>query len=196
MGRNLQLTPEKAPDGSKWSWEECARECALYHPCDYWTLQLNKGGRCILMSHKGNYINARGHAEGPQNLHCKEDNPLYKGSANPRPRRKRRWRQLPFEFKSFSESNRFQVIGLVIVNQIGIIIMYIKCNEYRKEREREEMERLMAEGNFNTTRENDSGDEDDVAVCLIGSNQNASTRARRRNYPTRLNMPVAIVVMG
>ena len=52
-----------------WTWERCAVACGRREGCEYWTLQLSKGKRCLLMHSKRNVFipdtgNAQ-HLEGP-----------------------------------------------------------------------------------------------------------------------------------
>lgn len=69
------LEPTDAPDGSSWTWEECAAECNLStnmpSPCEFWTLQVAGARRCLLMGNQGLY-NESGdqHYEGDRDPDC------------------------------------------------------------------------------------------------------------------------------
>ena len=65
----IQMLPNEAPFGW-WSWEECARECALFESCTFWTLQLGSEGKCLLMTNQGEYVVSSNHAEGDKDLDC------------------------------------------------------------------------------------------------------------------------------
>mmetsp|Transcript_39047 Transcript_39047/g.82123 ORF Transcript_39047/g.82123 Transcript_39047/m.82123 type:complete len:731 (+) Transcript_39047:94-2286(+) len=69
----LSLDANQAPNGSKWEWEECARECALFEACEFWTLPLGTGGQCHLMSNQGDYVVSSNHAEGDKDMDCAVD---------------------------------------------------------------------------------------------------------------------------
>lgn len=64
------MDANQAPNGSKWEWQECAQRCALYEPCEFWTLPLGIGGMCHLMSNQGEYVVSSNHAEGDKDLDC------------------------------------------------------------------------------------------------------------------------------
>lgn len=68
------LPPGDAPDGSSWTWEQCAAECNLSEgmarPCEFWTLQLGGQMQCLLMGDQGDYVDATGHYEGDRDPDC------------------------------------------------------------------------------------------------------------------------------
>ena len=66
------MLPNEAPAGW-WSWEECARECVIFDPCTFWTLQLEGEGKCHLMSNQGDYVVSSNQAEGDKDLDCAFD---------------------------------------------------------------------------------------------------------------------------
>lgn len=59
-----------APNGSQWTWEQCAEKCAESAECEFWTLQLTQPGRCLMMSNQGKYHDDGDHAEGRKNSRC------------------------------------------------------------------------------------------------------------------------------
>ena len=67
------MLANEAPNGNWWQWEECARECALFAACEFWTLQLSGEGKCHLMSNQGEYVVSSNHAEGDKDLDCAVD---------------------------------------------------------------------------------------------------------------------------
>jgi len=64
------LPKELSPSGVQWRWEECARECASFAACEFWTLRLGGDKACLLMSKQGTYSDTGGHVEGLKDLDC------------------------------------------------------------------------------------------------------------------------------
>ena len=63
--------PDQAPNGSSWSWEECAKECTYLDACQFWTLQLSGDKKCLIMSNKGDYVAGQNLAfEGDKDWSC------------------------------------------------------------------------------------------------------------------------------
>lgn len=74
------LQPAEAPDGSQWTWQQCAEACALSadlpRPCEFWTLQLAGQGKCLLMADQGAYVETHSHAEGDRDDDCLATTPV------------------------------------------------------------------------------------------------------------------------
>ena len=60
-----------APNGQQWTWQQCARECATYQGCEFWTLQQGGAQQCRLLKNKGTYHDSGGHFEGDKDAGCR-----------------------------------------------------------------------------------------------------------------------------
>jgi len=59
-----------SPDKVKWTWEQCAKECAMNDECEFWTLRLDGNGACILKKGREKYFDTGNHMEGSRDLDC------------------------------------------------------------------------------------------------------------------------------
>lgn len=59
-----------SPDGQEWTWEQCAKECAMNDECEFWTLRLEGNGACILKKGREKYFDTGNHMEGSRDLDC------------------------------------------------------------------------------------------------------------------------------
>jgi len=64
------LNSYDSPNGLQWTWEQCAKECALFSACEFWILRLNGNKACLLMANKGIYYDRGEHVEGSKDLDC------------------------------------------------------------------------------------------------------------------------------
>ncbi|KAL9181666.1 hypothetical protein ACHAXT_012009 [Thalassiosira profunda] len=65
-----QLPSTSAPDGARWTWEQCAAVCAAHDPCEFWTLQLHDDQKCMLLRNPREYHEGTGHVEGWTDADC------------------------------------------------------------------------------------------------------------------------------
>ena len=66
----MSLWSELAPNGSEWSWEQCAEQCALNFDCEFWTLRLTGNKACLLKKNAGTYQGGSNHYEGWKDTDC------------------------------------------------------------------------------------------------------------------------------
>jgi len=66
------LLPKDSPNGIEWQWQECAKACAEYDGCEFWTLKSSGKKTCALKANKGTYYDEGDHIEGSKDSSCLE----------------------------------------------------------------------------------------------------------------------------
>ena len=65
------LQPYEAPNGSQWTWLQCAHLCAQNAACEFWSLQTSGAEQCVLKKNMGSFVDSTTeYFEGYQDLDC------------------------------------------------------------------------------------------------------------------------------